>query len=261
MNELVKLSKPNLPIYWEYGNSIKFVSENIFKWKNITEDIAKELWIAREILRSQGKRTDLTSDQLIQSWSEYCEEIGSSRGVVNKWLKQWFEIVHVSNNSGENEWYTPPKLIELASRVMNGIDLDPASSELANGIVKAGNYYTAEDDGLTKDWDGNIWMNPPYAQPLITQFSEKLVNELPNINQACVLVNNATETGWLQGMMRKCDAICFLTGRVKFIDTDGNSTGAPLQGQVVLYFGENVNGFYNEFKGQGICMMRLEEEK
>ena len=257
MNELVKLKKPSLPVFWDYETSVKFVSETIFKWKNLTEDIAKELWIAREKLRFQGARNDLTSDQKIRGWADYCEKIGTSKGVVNKWLKQWFEIVHVSQNSGENEWYTPPEIIESARAIMGKIDLDPATSESANEIIKAEQIFTEENDGLIQQWNGNIWMNPPYSQPLISEFSDKLISELPNINQACILVNNATETNWLQNMMQKCDAICFLKGRIKFIDMNGNPSGVPLQGQVILYFGENIIKFNNEFNKHGICMMKI----
>ena len=161
---------------------------------------------------------------------------------------------HVSNNSGENEWYTPEYLIESARLVLGNIDLDPASSELANKTVKAGMYYTKEKSGIDKNWFGNVWLNPPYAQPLISQFSQAVINKRKGYKQAIILVNNATETNWLQEMIRISDCICLLKSRVKFIDMDGKASGAPLQGQIVLYIGNNKDGFINEFKKHGICL-------
>jgi len=168
---------------------------------------------------------------------------------------------HVSNNSGENEWYTPIAIIESAKKVMGSIDLDPASSEYANKyIVEAKEFYDIESDGLNQKWFGNVWLNPPYAQPLISQFSDKVITELPNISQACILTNNATETEWYQQMMIKCDVVCFIKGRIKFIDMNGEASGAPLQGQTIMYFGSNKLQFYNEFKKWGICLKKIEEK-
>ena len=164
---------------------------------------------------------------------------------------------HVANNSGENEWYTPPKYTEAAKRVMGGIDLDPASNELANKFVGAEKFYTKEDDGLANPWFGRVWLNPPYAQPLIAQFSEAVVEKFGRgeFEQSIVLVNNATDTKWLQSMMRVCSAVCFVEGRVKFLDPDGNP-GAPLQGQVALYFGDERERFLEEFAVFGVVMRR-----
>jgi len=163
---------------------------------------------------------------------------------------------HVSFNTGENEWYTPWIYVQAARDVMGTIDTDPASSETANGIVKAKQYFTIEDDGRQQTWVGNIWMNPPYSQPLVTEFCALLVEKLKNreIKQACVLVNNATETNFYQNMMGECQAVCFIKGRVKFIDQNGESTGAPLQGQTILYFGEGYQKFAKVFSQFGVVL-------
>ena len=51
---------------------------------------------------------------------------------------------HVGHNSGENEWYTPPDYIEAARTVMGEIDVDPASSDLAQRTVQAAKYFTKQ---------------------------------------------------------------------------------------------------------------------
>jgi len=47
----------------------------------------------------------------------------------------------VLTSSASDEWYTPPETIALAREVMGGIDLDPASSEMAQGWIQAETYY------------------------------------------------------------------------------------------------------------------------
>lgn len=160
---------------------------------------------------------------------------------------------HVANNSGENEWYTPAEFIEAAREVMGSIDCDPATSEFANRTVKATTYFTAETNGLAHAWSGNVWMNPPYAQPLISNFAEAVTAKFAagEINQAIVLVNNATETAWFQRMMEEASAICFPKSRIRFVDPAGNPSGAPLQGQALIYFGREPDVFASVFSRFG----------
>lgn len=200
--------------------------------------------------------TQLEPEQQYEAWRNVVETI-SDRNItaadVQKAVDEIRNKPHVSFNSGENEWYTPAKFIESARLVMGSIDTDPASSNLANKTVKAEIYYTEETDGLVQVWTGNVWMNPPYAQPLITEFSNRLVKKYNDgeFEQACILVNNATETQFYQLLMRCCSAICFIKGRVKFIDMDGVASGAPLQGQTIIYYGNKTKEFANEFQQYG----------
>lgn len=155
---------------------------------------------------------------------------------------------HVANNSGYNEWYTPAEYIEAAREVMGSIDLDPASNELANKTVKAQTFYTAEINGLNKEWFGNVWLNPPYSASLVQAFAEKVISS--NFQQAVILVNNATDTAWFRKLIEKANAILFTTGRIRFYKMDGEK-GAPLQGQAFIYYGDRVEKFLEVFSKFG----------
>jgi hypothetical protein len=91
-------------------------------------------------------------------------------------------------------------------------------------------------------------MNPPYAADLIGRFSEKVVHYYltRKITEAIVLVNNATETGWFGVMTAAASAVVFPRSRVRFWQPDG-AVGAPLQGQAVLYFGDDPEKFLHRF--------------
>ncbi len=165
---------------------------------------------------------------------------------------------HVSNNSGENEWYTPKHIIEAARRVMGGIDLDPASSEIANRTVQAARFFTAEDDGLQQEWPvGRIWLNPPYSQPLIAKFSDKFTLHMMRkpTSQGIALVNNATETAWGQKLLSVATAVCFPQRRTRFLDPLGNP-GSPLQGQMIVYAGAHSDCFAIGFSEFGEVLRR-----
>lgn len=155
---------------------------------------------------------------------------------------------HVTFNSGNNEWYTPEKYIDLARQVLGVIDLDPASCELANETVKAERFYSEQDNGLTKEWTGRVWMNPPYGSDLIGQFTEKFAKEYTagNITEGIVLVNNATETVWFCNMMAAASAVVFPRGRIRY-NSPTKESNAPIQGQAFIYFGKHGDRFLDVF--------------
>lgn len=162
---------------------------------------------------------------------------------------------HRAQGTGENEWYTPVRYIEMARKVMGEINLDPASSEIANAVVCADAFYTKEDDGLAKPWSGNVWLNPPYAQPHIADFANKAIAESNNLNQAIILTHNYTDTAWFQVLAKACDSICFTKGRIAFESPEGKRA-APTQGQAFFYIGPKVHSFKNIFQEIGFIVRK-----
>lgn len=165
---------------------------------------------------------------------------------------------HVTNNSGENEWYTPPEFLESAREVMGSIDCDPATSEKAQETVRAESYFTQETNGLEQEWGDNVWMNPPYATGLIGPFISKLCDEVEagRVSQAIILTNNATDTEWFAELAEVATAFCFKQSRIRFLDADGEPGKAPLQGQVFTYIGKDWRGFVNEYRQHGLVVLR-----
>jgi phage N-6-adenine-methyltransferase len=162
---------------------------------------------------------------------------------------------HRAQGTGENEWYTPPDYIERARAVLGAFDLDPASSEQANKTVKSAQFFTVEDDGLQKEWHGRVWLNPPYSQPHIAQFMEKMASEYKSgrVKEAIVLTHNYTDTAWFHTGAKSCKAICFTRGRIGFLSPEGKRA-APTQGQAFFYYGENPRAFAEHFASIGFIV-------
>ena len=162
---------------------------------------------------------------------------------------------HRAQGTGENEWYTPDQHIALARSVMGAIDVDPASSDIANRTVGASEFYTEAQNGLNKPWMGRVWCNPPYAQPAISHFADKMISEVAegNVTEAIMLTHNYTDTAWFQKLARAATSICFTRGRVRFESPTGEKA-APTQGQAFFYFGKNPEGFCETFREIGFVV-------
>jgi hypothetical protein len=162
---------------------------------------------------------------------------------------------HLTPQAGISEWYTPAEYLNAARQVLGGIDLDPASCVMAQRRVRAKRFYTLAEDGLTRKWQGKVWLNPPYTAELVGRFTAKLCAHYlaGDVPAALLLVNNATETHWFQDAAHLATALCFPRGRIRFLDGNGHHAGTPLQGQTVLYFGRNRKQFEKAFASFGFC--------
>lgn len=75
------------------------------------------------------------------------------------------EVIHINTelmfSSKSDEWETPKDLFQKLHGEFN-FTLDPCCTE---ENYKCEKYYTIKDDGLSKDWTGEIvFVNPPYGR-------------------------------------------------------------------------------------------------
>lgn len=164
--------------------------------------------------------------------------------------------------TGNNEWFTPAHYVELARTVLGSIDVDPASNDYAQATVQAGTFYTAETNGLDKEWRGKVWMNPPYSRKLIGCFIDKLVDEHNSgrCTEAIVLTHNSTDTKWATTLFENASALCFTRGRVKFVSPKGKFA-SPAMGQLFTYLGNNPGKFANVFREAGHIVIPANDNK
>jgi hypothetical protein len=137
-----------------------------------------------------------------------------------------------------------------------GIELDPASCDLANKVVQAKRFYTIDDDGLTRPWNAaTVFLNPPYGKlkgkSQAGVWLQKLISEYKsgNVREAILLVNASTSESWFQSLYDY--PICFTNHRIPFWSQDGKGK-APTKGNVFTYFGKNVDRFASVFEAANV---------
>lgn len=158
----------------------------------------------------------------------------------------------VLTSQGTVEWYTPPEIVARARQALGSIDLDPASNDVAQGWIRAAEYYTADDaiSGLAKPWLGRVFLNPPFdATPA---WVDRLEREyvLGNVSAAVLLVNSAPGYSWWESLWRQ-RPVCLLRERLRFVRADGTSGGQAKKGQTVAWFGADFRRFRDAFGDLG----------
>lgn len=151
-----------------------------------------------------------------------------------------------------HEWYSPAEVVGAAREVMGGIDLDPASSPIANKSVGAATYYTVRDNGLTRPWFGRLWMNPPYGRQG-PRFVRRFVEEFTagRVEQGVLLLGvHHTFTRWAQPLRALAPIRCEPPGRLRFTNERGE-LGNPEHASVVLGIGVDRDLFRVAFEPLG----------
>lgn len=149
-------------------------------------------------------------------------------------MNKGFSSLDPSSGKGKsNTWLTPLSLIHQ----LGDFDLDPCGFP---GHETAKKIICLPDDGLKTEWEGRVWLNPPYGRD-VGQWLLKLESH----GNGIAIVFARTDTHWFQ--MLKPTAIFFLQGRIQFINPDSTiqSHNAGHGSCLLIYGKENYKAVLN----------------
>lgn len=125
-------------------------------------------------------------------------------------------------SSCSDEWATPDDVFQWLDEQF-GFDLDVCASRHNH---KCSRYFTRETDGLSQEWTGFCWMNPPYGRPMNAWMRKAVTAANAGATVVC-LVPARTDTQWWQNNVPAAAEVWFLDGRVKFIKHRPDGTEVP----------------------------------
>ena len=138
----------------------------------------------------------------------------------------------VMYSSKTNEWSTPQYFFDELNKEFN-FTLDPCATKQN---AKCNKFYTQDDNGLEKDWQGEIvFCNPPYGRK-IKHWVKKCQEESQKTNTLVVMLIPArTDTSYFHDYIYNKSEIRFVRGRLKFGDS---KQGAPFPSMIVIFRGD-----------------------
>lgn len=130
-------------------------------------------------------------------------------------------------SSKTDMWETPQDFFnELDAEFKFDVDVCATNSN-----TKCTTYYTKEQDGLSMDWGGVCWCNPPYGRE-IGKWVEKAYSSSAGGALVVMLLPARTDTKWFHKYIYGKAEIRFIKGRLKF----GESTNsAPFPSMIVIF--------------------------
>jgi len=130
------------------------------------------------------------------------------------------------NVSVRHDYETPwPVVHWLEKRYEIKFDLDPCCTA---ATAKAPKFYTEQDDGLVKDWFGNVFLNPPWDRKNLPLFVHCAYKQSRRETTVIGLLPVRTDTEVWHDYILNYGAheLIFIKGRVKFY-LDGVIQKAP----------------------------------
>ena len=135
-------------------------------------------------------------------------------------------------SSKKMDWETPQELFEQLNEKYR-FDIDVAASAENS---KCEIFFTEQDDALSKEWNGNIFCNPPYGRQLGKWLEKAYSEHQRDPDRAIVfLIPARTDTNYWHDYVFGKAEIDFLRGRLYFENNGIKIDRAPFPSAVVVY--------------------------
>jgi N6-adenosine-specific RNA methylase IME4 len=133
-------------ILWDYSKSVEKIRPLILRWKNLTIEIVRELYWAREALRTskKGGRPIKTVTNDTVSWSGYLRDIDLNRMTAHRWLEHYdIENDCLIDSKQQIEDNQESRIVDPQSGKYNIIYADPPW-KYQNSVTRAAanNHYS-----------------------------------------------------------------------------------------------------------------------
>ena len=158
-----------------------------------------------------------------------------------------FSSHEVSKDNSSIVWLTPKEILELFPVA----DLDPCAASEPRPWPTARTMWTVADDGLSKDWFGRVWLNPPYGRQI-----ELWMKKMAEHSNGIAITYARTDTGWFHKWVAPyASAVFFFKGRIRFHRASGERAAPATAPHMLISFGNDNAELLAQIKIPGILYL------
>jgi hypothetical protein len=130
-------------------------------------------------------------------------------------------------------WLTPPEITKSLGGA-ESFDLDPCSLNPRPFATAKHHLYLPDYDGLTEEWYGRVWLNPPYTSGEVGQWLRRLSEH--GIGTSLIFARTETEH-FSKYVWNRADSLLFIHGRLAFYRPDGRKGDTATAPSVLCAYG------------------------
>lgn len=183
---------------------------------------AKDVSVSRTIV-TQAKRIQEQAPDLVPLVRQRKMSISKAESIVKN------RAAGIADDEGDS-WFTPGWLFEQLGLTF---DIDVcAPRKTDQRTVPSAHFFTEDDDGLSIDWFGLVWCNPPYSKP--EPWADKMIRH----GSGLLLTHMPNNAAWAVRAQRAADAVRLIQS-MHFVRPNG-ATQRPGYSLMLLAYGDQA---------------------